>query len=302
MSSITERIKSLRIYVQSHIRGNRMGDGLVFFVKALGINDLLTRILYAEDRKNPTKAMKNTEKYFTEHKEEVSSVSALLADDFSRDVYLSIIKYRHTHHPKDCPKFTKKNQYFVKELFSLSDSEVFVDCGAYDGDTLNAFQKATGGRYQSVVCFEPVEQYYTRLKKRAVGKPVTAIRAGVYKTTTTLHFNDADGKGSSITSASEHTISIPVCAIDDVEECKDATFIKMDIEGSEFDALKGARQTILRNKPILAICIYHRNRDFIELPKWIHSLVPEYQLYIRHHSFSLNETVLYAVPPQRTVN
>ena len=66
----------------------------------------------------------------------------------------------------------------------------------------------------------------------------------------------------------------------------------------ELDALKGARQTILRNKPKLAICLYHKTKDYIEIPNWIHTLVPEYKLYVRHHSFSINETVLYAIPPE----
>jgi len=144
-----------------------------------------------------------------------------------------------------------------------------------------------------------VEEYHKRLEKRGKGKRVTAIRAGVYKKSTTLSFNAEGGKGSAITNTAEHTVSIPVRAIDDVPECHDATFIKMDVEGAELDALYGAKETILRNKPKLAICIYHYHRDFVEIPKWIHSLVPEYKLYVRHHAFSVNETVLYAIPPSK---
>ena len=143
-----------------------------------------------------------------------------------------------------------------------------------------------------------MEEYHKKIEKHGKGKQVTAICAGVYKETTTLHFT-ADGKGSAITKNEDaSTITVPVRAIDDTPECRDATFIKMDVEGSEKEALAGARDTILRNKPKLAICLYHRNRDFIEIPNWIHKLVPEYKLYVRHHSFSVNETVLYAIPPE----
>jgi hypothetical protein len=83
--------------------------------------------------------------------------------------------------------------------------------------------------------------------------------------------------------------------IDSIEECKNATFIKMDIEGAEWDALHGARETIVRNKPQLAICLYHSDEDMIRLVEYVHSLVPEYKLYIRHHSRSDVETVLYAI-------
>ncbi len=298
MNTITETIKKSRIFVQEHIRGTILGDGIVNVLKALGINDVMTRILYAQDRKNPTQGMKNAEKYFTEHQKDIDRIAALLADDFSRDVYYSAISYRKTHNPKDLPAYSKQDQYFVKDIVPLSESEVFVDCGAFDGDTMKEFVKVTKGNYQRIICFEPVEEYYTRLNRRGKNKRVTALRAGVYKTTTTLQFNAEEGKGSAISAAeNEHTISVPVRAIDDTPECRDATFIKMDVEGSEMNALLGAKQTILRNKPKLAICIYHMHKDFVQIPDWIHKLVPEYKLYIRHHSFSINETVLYAIPP-----
>ena len=298
MSNITSSIKKLRLFTQNHIRGTVLGDGIINILKALGVNDCFTKILYANDRKNPTKGMLYAEKYFSEHQKELDEISTLFSDDLSREVYFSAINYRKTHHPKDVPFFSKKDQYFVKDIVPLSESEVFIDCGAFDGDTMKDFIKATKGKYQSIICFEPVEEFHKRLEKRGAGKKVTAIRAGVYKESTTLQFNAEAGKGSSISSNAAHTISIPVRAIDDVPECSTATFIKMDVEGSELDALKGAKQTILNNKPKLAICLYHRPKDFVEIPKWIHNLVPEYKLYVRHHSFSINETVLYAIPPE----
>jgi len=299
LSTIADIIKKSRIFVQDHIRGTVPGDTLVSFFKALGVNDLLTRILYSQERKSPTRSMQNTEKFLIERQKELTETANLFADDLSREIYFSAMKYRATHNPKDAPKYSKHDQYFVKSIVFLSDNEVFVDCGAYDGDTMKEFVKYSKDQYKGIVCFEPMEEYHSRLQKRGKGKNVTAIRAGVYKETTTLQFNAEGGKGSSITTSAEHTISVPVRAIDDVPECLDATFIKMDVEGAELDALKGAKETIRRNRPKLAICIYHRNRDFIEIPKWIHTLVPEYKLYVRHHAFSVNETVLYAIPPEK---
>ena len=298
MSTITTTIKKIRLFTQNHVRGTVFGDSVINFFKALGVNDYFTKILYAQDRKSPTKSMQYAEKYFAEHQNELDKISSLFADDLSREVYFSAIQYRKTHDPKDIPFYSKDDQYFVKDIVPLTENEIFIDCGAFDGDTMKAFIKATKGKYQRIVCFEPVEEFHTRLEKRGQGKRVTAICAGVYKESTTLQFNAEAGKGSSISSSAEHTISIPVRAIDDVPECKDATFIKMDVEGSELDALKGAKQTILNNKPKLAICLYHKTKDFIEIPTWIHNLVPEYKLYVRHHSFSINETVLYAIPPE----
>lgn len=299
MRNITDTIKNLRIFVQEHIRGTIAGDAFVSFFKVLGANDLLTGILYAQDRKTPTPGMQNAKNYFKAHQKDLEAVAALFADDLSKEVYFDAIRYRQTHNPKDAPVYSKHDQYFVKDIVPLTAKEVFVDCGAYDGDTMKEFIKASHGHFQGIVCFEPVEKYHQRLSKRSKGKNVTAIRAGVYKETTTLKFNAEGGKGSSISNAEEHTISVPVCALDDVPECQNATFIKMDVEGAELDALKGAKETISRNKPKLAICIYHYHRDFVEIPKWIHSLVPEYKLYVRHHAFSVNETVLYAIPSEK---
>lgn len=300
MTTITKTIKNIRVYVQNHLRGTVLGDGAVNLLKKLGVNDLFTRIIYAQDRKHPTIGMLNAEKYFGTHQKQLDAIEALLADDVSREVYHAAIRYRQTHNPKDAPVYSKNDQYFVKDIVPLSEHEIFIDCGAFDGDTMKEFIKATHGKYRNIICFEPVKEYHERLEKRGAGKNVTAICAGVYKETATLHFNAEDGKGSAITSnADVHTITVPVRAIDDTPECHDATFIKMDVEGSELDALKGAKETILRNKPKLAICIYHLQRDFVEIPNWIHSLVPEYKLYVRHHSFSVNETVLYAIPPQK---
>ncbi|WP_026491286.1 FkbM family methyltransferase [Butyrivibrio sp. XPD2002] len=93
----------------------------------------------------------------------------------------------------------------------------------------------------------------------------------------------------------QDNISIKICSIDDTPECEGASFIKMDIEGAEWDALHGAEKTICRNKPKLALCIYHSDEDMIRIAEYIHELVPEYRLYVRHHTRRNHETVLYAV-------
>ena len=73
------------------------------------------------------------------------------------------------------------------------------------------------------------------------------------------------------------------------------TFLKMDIEGSELKALHGARKIIQRDKPKLAICVYHKPEDIIEIPLYINSLVPEYKFYMRHYGYTPANTVLYAI-------
>jgi hypothetical protein len=77
------------------------------------------------------------------------------------------------------------------------------------------------------------------------------------------------------------------------------TMIKMDIEGAEYDALLGARQTIQRDRPILAICVYHTQNDIWRIPLLIRELVPNYVLYLRAYEGDGFQTVVFAVPPER---
>lgn len=98
--------------------------------------------------------------------------------------------------------------------------------------------------------------------------------------------------GSSV--GSDGDSQIEVTTLDSEVGDDKVTFIKMDIEGSELNALKGARKTIMKYKPRLAICIYHKPEDIYEIPEYILSIVPEYRFWIRHYSSYTWETVLYA--------
>ena len=122
-----------------------------------------------------------------------------------------------------------------------------------------------------------------------------------------LHFNEGDGALSKVTEAGDVNVSnskngvnagieIPVCALDEVCGDEKITFIKMDVEGSEYKALLGAEKIISCCKPKLAISIYHNPEDIWELPELILKMNPDYKFYIRHYSLAGEDTVLYAIP------
>ena len=73
------------------------------------------------------------------------------------------------------------------------------------------------------------------------------------------------------------------------------TYIVIDIEGAEHNALLGARQTIARWKPKMAVCVYHRREDLFDVPLLLKSFAPTYKFYLRHYTSNQTETVLYAV-------
>ena len=93
--------------------------------------------------------------------------------------------------------------------------------------------------------------------------------------------------------ATVNIIFILTVSLDKFQECYEATYIKMDIEGEEMNALRGAQKLIKEKKPKLAISIYHKDSDMIEIAQFIHNLVPEYKMYVRQHSHSFYDTILY---------
>ena len=120
----------------------------------------------------------------------------------------------------------------------------------------------------------------------------SVIRKGLWDKEDVLCFKAYSNGSSRLEKKGE--IKIPVGSLDDMIRDERVTFIKMDIEGSELEALKGAKNTIRNHHPRLAICIYHKPIDVIEIPAYILELVPEYKFYVRHYDSSLEETVLYA--------
>jgi FkbM family methyltransferase len=270
-----------------------------------------------------------TNDFLAKNPERIEAVAKLLADEKSKATYLAMVKFRQTGKKRDFPlKLYEKVQYFIKEL-PLGDGEVFVDCGAFTGDTVDQFIKRCPG-YGRIVAFEPDPESFGKLKKKHGGnEKITLINAGAYEKEGEITF-DAQGNGyskfvgSAVSGNIDNAVvgadgnrpvsgnidnvvgnrpiptsgitTIHVQSIDNLQLEK-VSFIKMDVEGAEMDALRGARKTIVRDKPKLAICIYHSNEDMVRVAEYIHELVPEYKLYVRQHFLfpSAAETVVYAV-------
>lgn len=263
----------------------------------IGIEGLIYRIFYHD-------LVKKSKEFFDENSSRIKNNCLLLSDEKSIQVYKKAIKYRIKRYRHDHPQFNPDDQYFPEDIITLSANEVFVDCGAYSGDTLDDFlriesQTVGGGEYK-YVAFEPEKGLYNELVSKCSDNWFVAYQCGVWKNSGILKFLSGDmavaaeAKNNYARDEGNY-IEVEVKSIDEVAECRDATFIKMDIEGSEMEALLGAEKVIKRNKPKLAICIYHSDEDMLRIIEYVHSIVPEYKLYVRHHSLYVVETVLYAV-------
>ena len=233
--------------------------------------------------------------YVERHKERFGMVHELLCDGLSRETYAAFLNSRLGGGEEALYGVWRKDQYFPQDLVQLSDREVFVDGGAYTGDTLLSFIRKTKNEYERCYAFEPEPENLAKLNllaERQLFRDVCVIGKGLWSRAETLRFAAAEGLSGSAISRTGNT-AIAVDSIDNV--APDATFIKLDVEGAELEALKGAAETIKRNRPKLAVCLYHKPGDLFEIPLFIKSLVPEYMFYLRQHQPVSCELVLYAV-------
>jgi len=180
----------------------------------------------------------------------------------------------------------------------LQENEVFLDCGLYHGETTFKFLKWCNRNYKKIIAFEPNrDSYLFCLNQTEIQniKNFQMFNKGVWNKNETLHFKIVNGTDSFITSEDGEKL-IETITIDEVLAGEGATFIKMDVEGAELNALYGAKITIQNYRPKLAICIYHKPEDIITILSYLYELVPEYKFYLRHYSTYSQETVLYAIP------
>lgn len=189
--------------------------------------------------------------------------------------------------------------YFAPDLIKLHENEVFVDAGVLNLETSLRFieecQKSSIQHYK-IHAFEPDSMSYKKCKNMLKNMPDADIQlynARLWSEDTLLYFTEAGNAASRISTEQTGT-SIKTVALDNCISGP-VTFIKMDIEGAELEALKGSREILKMYKPRLAISLYHKKEDLMEIPAYIKELVPQYKLYIRHYSNASVETVLYAV-------
>ena len=234
--------------------------------------------------------------YYLENREAFEQTYDWLADDMSRETMRAYMDGRMNGVMRPLSDCYVPNQYFIPEVH-LASHEVYIDCGMFDGDTVVEFM----GRcpdYDRIIGFEPDEENVLKFRERNLPmERMDIYPTGVWSTETVLRFSAEGTTASRIAESGE--IPLSVKSIDSLDLDQNVTLIKMDIEGSELEALKGARETIHRDLPKLAICVYHKKEDLITIPQYIRSLESKdrhYRFYLRHHSLCDHETVLYAIP------
>lgn len=234
-----------------------------------------------------------TGEYLASNIEKYKKAYLLLDDEFSKTVYLEKMKKAFLLSGISSIVSPDKEEYFDEKII-LTDNEMFIDCGGFDGDTSVRFVKQCGGKYRGIVIFEPEQCKEEAIAKNMRNDPYELYQAGVWSKNAKLSF-DARGTSSSHISEQGNGCVIETAALDETVYDKKPTFIKMDIEGAEQEALKGCKRIIQDYKPKLAICIYHKPEDLFEIPIMIKEMNPAYKLYVRQYADAWYDTVLYAV-------
>ena len=230
--------------------------------------------------------------YYSLHAEEIRSARALLdaegVDEFDRQMQLRLGDF-------SGQVIDAGVQYFPKDLFQLSGNEVFVDCGAYDGDTIAEFRRATGDHFVQIVAFEPDPENFVKLQSSVNGDPRIVLQTcATGARRETVRFVAGDGIGSRISSTG--TCEIESTTLDEALDGLVPTFMKFDIEGGEPDALEGGRQTIARHRPKMAVCLYHAPDHLWSIPLRLNEVLPDSRFSLRTYSADGFECVCYCIP------
>ena len=239
---------------------------------------------------------------------EIEACYRILADDASREELRQQIRWRCTlDYGVLSPPRDPRNIYFEPDLIRSRDDEVFIDCGAFDGDSVRAFLQQRGERFSQVYATEPdpanrkaFDAFASDLPD-AIRDRITLWPYAVGKESARVRFKATSTAGSKVDASG--TYEAECRSLDDLlmERQVVPTYIKMDIEGAEPEAIEGAANTLRQHAPVLAACLYHRCDHLWRIPLLINKLAPDYKIFIRRYAEECWELVCYAVPASRLI-
>lgn len=220
--------------------------------------------------------------YIKKNEDKFDFVYNHLADEESKRIYLDILNFKVSGKVEYLlNSFCDKNDIY-QNILKLNSNETIVDLGAYDGDTIREFTDFTNGSYNKIIALEPDEKNYKKLRRNTADMDnLLLYNMGAWSQKDTLIFDKQSSRNSKLSSKG---VPIKVTDIDSLIDCP-VTMIKMDIEGSELQALEGAKKTINAYTPKLYVCAYHRNEDMFSLPIKILEINPDYKIYFRHSPY-----------------
>ncbi|PKN08853.1 MAG: hypothetical protein CVU73_06375 [Deltaproteobacteria bacterium HGW-Deltaproteobacteria-8] len=261
-------------------------ESIVGQLRCLGV-----RGIYADD------ASAYPPRSLVENAEKLRAVYDSLADEKSREQYRGALQVRFSGvamtYYADYPTYRHP-------LVKARPGDCIIDGGAASGDTLDLFLEDCGGDC-AMHLFEPTPQSFQQLSAGIAAKGLArafSVNKALWDKNEELCFEEDAPTGHSNHVSATGGVRVEAVTLDSYVEAEGIArvdLIKLDIEGAELAALTGAAGVIRRDKPRLQICLYHKDPDLWEIPQYIKSLVPEYRMFVGHHSCCLLDTVLYCV-------
>lgn len=235
--------------------------------------------------------------FYTDCEKDLVFLETLFAEPASKELLCQIVRFRLSGDYGVLPQPHTADQYHPADLPRWHEPLRFVDCGAYDGDTIRHLATA-GYTFSAIAAFEPDLGNFRRLS-RTIGTfaPSVCLPCGVGSATAMERFDASGDMAGHFSEDSDTTIQC--VSLDESLPGFRPTLIKMDIEGAELDALHGAKATIADARPGLAISLYHRPADLWQIPKLLASWDLGYTYHLRCHGYSSFDLVLYALPGHR---
>ncbi len=232
--------------------------------------------------------------YALENEENLQTVRSMLSDDKSKEVFDGWVEYRISGKP-DLLLKNQTDKAEAYDLLSLTDNEIYADLGAYNGDTVEEFLQVTKYKFGKIYALEPDPRNYAKLKRRHyILSPYDfrTYNAGAWECDTVMDFVSKGGRNSSLIPYEKgrpinpaQIKHIEMRSLDSVLAGEAATLIKFDVEGSEYKAILGCKETIKSFRPKMIVSLYHRTEDIFELPLLIKQLNSVYKLYLRQHPY-----------------
>lgn len=218
------------------------------------------------------------------HRCALEESAALLADARSREVFDNMVCFKLTGKIACLRAGEDDKSEAFTDIIKPHKQERFVDLGAYNGDTIRELLSYTDGAFAAVTALEPDGRNFRKLKAftAELSGDITLVQAGAGDRDCIQTFAARAGRNSRLSSSGTE---VQMRTVDSVLDGAPCTLLKLDVEGAEYEALHGAAQTIAQYKPRLNIACYHRNEDLFLLPRLVHTLCPDYQIFLRHHPY-----------------
>lgn len=220
--------------------------------------------------------------FYNTHKTEIEQVKKLLSDEKSKSVYENIINFKLTGDINFLLSCETPREEAYKNILDLGDDEIYMDLGAFNGDTVLEFLGNVSS-YREIYAAEPDTKNFTKLLNNTQHLGNTqCMNVCISDFCGEVTFSKHGGRNGK---TDKNGNIIKCVTVDSILGNNDVSYIKFDVEGLEKEAIDGAKETIKRCKPKMLVSCYHRSEDIFAIPLQILSIRDDYKVFIRHNPY-----------------